>query len=85
MKPTIDYFLNEIKIAEKNLSDSQNSLAIAKLSSSQDVDTLKADVSRKKIELSLANATLHRFENGKMFYYKGTYLTLPNTSIQSVN
>lgn len=79
MKPTIDYFLKGIKDAEKNLADSKVALSIAELNASSDVEELKIAVSMSDAILRNARCNLYRFENGKMFKYKGRYMTLSSS------
>lgn len=79
MKPTIDYFLKGIKDAEKNLADSKVALSIAELNASSDVEELKIAVSMSNAILGNARCNLYRFENGKMFKYKGRYMTLSSS------
>jgi hypothetical protein len=84
MSITIDYFLNEIKDAEKSLSDSKVALSIAESNASNDVDELERVVSMNEAILGNARCNLYRFENGKMFHYKGRYLTLPNSNANNL-
>jgi hypothetical protein len=84
MSITIDYFLNEIKDAEKSLSDSKVALSIADSNASNDVDELERVVSMNEAILGNARCNLYRFENGKMFKYKGRYMTSSSSDVDEI-